>query len=77
MNRITKLIIICAVVLLLGLSITCFGLVADPFSLPFQDFTQMPPEEQLVYQTRSAIMHIVQITGGLIAAAAALTVLVP
>lgn len=49
---------------LIGLGIVCVGFVMDPFSLPFQDFEQMPLEYRQVYETRSIIAQVARLAGG-------------
>lgn len=75
MKNTTKIILIGVIVLLLGLSSVCVGLIADPFSLPFQDFSQMPLEDQIAYQARSEAMRIVRLAGGCVSVIAILTLM--
>ena len=46
MNIPTKIIILSVLALIIGASLVCVGLLFDPFSLPFQDYDQMPLETQ-------------------------------
>lgn len=58
-----KIIILAVIVLIIGLSLVCLGLVFDPFSLPFQDYEQIPHQTQQAYETRAALMRIVRLFG--------------
>jgi ABC-type Fe3+ transport system permease subunit len=63
MKTSTKIIILAVLALLLGLGLACLGLVFDPFSLPFQDYNQMPLEMQQTYEARAALMQTVRLSG--------------
>jgi hypothetical protein len=67
MKTSTKITLLAILGLVLGVSLVCFGLIFDPFSLPFQDFDQMPLETQQAYESRSAIAQSAQWVGGGIA----------
>lgn len=67
MKTFTKIMLLAILGLILGVSLVCIGLLFDPFSLPFQDFNQMPLETQQAYESRSAIAQPVQWVGGGIA----------
>ncbi|HAE58908.1 MAG TPA: hypothetical protein DCG54_05210 [Anaerolineae bacterium] len=69
-----KILILAIIVLLVGLGVFCLGLVLDPFSLPFQDYEQMPPAMQQTYETRAARMQIVRLSGCGMAVLALLTI---
>ncbi|MDX9991656.1 MAG: hypothetical protein RBS68_06345 [Anaerolineales bacterium] len=70
MQTSTKIIILAVITLLLGLGVACLGLLFDPFSLPFQDYNQMPREMQQTYEARAAVMQIVRLAGCGVAALA-------
>lgn len=63
MKTSVKIIILAVTTLVIGLSLTCIGLVFDPFSLPFQDYEQLPHQTQQAYETRAAVMQIVRLFG--------------
>jgi len=67
MKTFTKIMLLAILGLILGVSLVCIGLLFDPFSLPFQDFDQMPLKTQQAYESRSAIAQSVQWVGGGIA----------
>ena len=69
-----KIIILAVIVLIIGLSLICLGLVFDPFSLPFQDYEQLSLATQQAYETRAALMHIVRFLGCGIASLALLII---
>jgi hypothetical protein len=63
MNIPTKIIILSVLALIIGASLVCVGLLFDPFSLPFQDYDQMPLETQQAYEARAALMQIFRLAG--------------
>ncbi len=69
-----KIIVPAVIALIIGLSLVCLGLVFDPFSLPFQDYEQIPFQTQQMYETRAALMQIVRLFGFGLAGLALLTI---
>lgn len=57
------LFLLAALALLFGLGLICSSTILDPFSLPFQDYDQMPPETQQAYQTQSAFLQSLRLAG--------------
>jgi hypothetical protein len=49
--------------LLLGLAIAIYGAIGDPFSIPFQDYEQLPKDVQLAYENESKNMKVFQYVG--------------
>lgn len=74
MKPTTKIILVAAIVLIFGVSLACVGMLFDPFSLPFQDYEQMPAAYQQAYETRSAAMQVIRLIGSGVAVLAALTI---
>ncbi len=70
----SKIIVFVVVLLAVGLGLVCVGLVFDPFSLPFQDYEQMPLEMQQMYETRAIWMQGIRLVGGAIAILASLII---
>jgi ABC-type Fe3+ transport system permease subunit len=70
----TKVILVTVIGLIVGVSLVCVGFLFDPFSLPFQDYQQMPLEAQRAYETRSALMQSVRFSGCGLAIVALLTI---
>ncbi|MCX6065830.1 MAG: hypothetical protein NT121_08760 [Chloroflexi bacterium] len=58
-----RILVLAIIVLLSGLGLFCLGLMLDPFSLPFQDYEQMPLATQQAYETRAAWMQIIRLSG--------------
>ena len=56
MNRITMIMILSICVLFIGFVMIAYGLLFDPFSIPFQDYDQMPKETQQKYEAESRTM---------------------
>lgn len=63
MKTSTVILLLAALALLFGLGLACLSVVFDPFSLPFQDYDQMPPAAQQAYEARSAFMQILRLAG--------------
>ena len=69
-----KVIAITVIGLVIGINLVCIGLLFDPFSIPFQDYEQIPLEAQHMYETRSELMQIMRLFGGGIAILALMTI---
>lgn len=59
----TKFKLILFILLVLGICIFCFGFIIDPFSIPFQDYEQLPVETQLAYEAQARIAKPMQLFG--------------
>jgi hypothetical protein len=62
MNKTKKIILLISAVLL-GLLIIAYGLVFDPFSLPFQDYEQLSDEVKRFYENKSVQMDWIKLLG--------------
>ena len=57
------LIISISIGFFVGLILIGYGLVFDPFSIPFQDYEQLPDEVKLSYENKSENMKKVTVVG--------------
>ncbi len=62
-KKTTVLLAVIVVALFLGLAIVAYGFISDPFSIPFQDYEQLPKDAQLSYENESQNMKRVQYFG--------------
>ncbi len=63
MNRLTILMILSICGLFIGCLMIAYGVLFDPFSIPFQDYDQMPKETQQKYEAESRAMSQLVLAG--------------
>jgi hypothetical protein len=46
-----------------GMALIAYGLIFDPFSIPFQDYDQLPLDVQLAYEQKNDAMKSIRVVG--------------
>lgn len=61
--------------IVLGIVLVIYGAIVDPFSIPFQDYEQLPEQVRLEYELRSSEAKLFQAFGAIVCALSVMVLL--